>query len=74
MLDLTACPEPGCMSPAEIIERFAMGSTGGPMEHVRTRCLYKHHFFMPVEKLASPHVVDREEVTADILRWPPGDD
>ena len=73
MLDLTACPEPGCSSPAEIVDRFALRSTDGPIEHVRTRCLNGHHFFLPVAMLISPHVSGMTEMAADTLPSRPGD-
>lgn len=71
MLDLTACPEPGCMSPAEVVDRFALGSTDGPLEHVRIQCLYRHHFLMLAERLESPHTSAKANVAADVLRSPP---
>jgi hypothetical protein len=62
MLDLTYCPEPDCGSPAEIVDRYALPSTDGPIEHVAVRCLQRHWFFMPTERLATPVVVDRRDV------------
>ena len=47
MLSLLPCPEPACDSPAEVTDRMTIGSTGGPVEHVRTQCLRRHMFFMP---------------------------
>jgi hypothetical protein len=67
MLDLTACPEPSCSSPAQIFDRSALQSTDGPIEHVRIRCLNWHNFLLPVEMLTSPHAVDVPEVAADAL-------
>jgi hypothetical protein len=40
--DLVACPEPGCGATAEIVDRYALGSTDGPVSMVRTRCLGRH--------------------------------
>jgi hypothetical protein len=59
MLDLTVCPEPRCSSPAQIVDRSALQSTDGPVEHVRTRCLNRHSFLLPVEMVTSPVFVDR---------------
>jgi hypothetical protein len=74
MLDLTACPEPGCQSPAEIIDRCAFGSTDGPIEHVRIRCLYRHTFLLPAEMLRSPHqAVRRPNVETESQGLPAGD-
>jgi hypothetical protein len=52
MLSLTVCPEPGCVAPAEIVDRFVQGSTDGPIEHVRIRCVRRHWFLLPVAMLA----------------------
>jgi len=41
------CPDPECDAPAEVIDRVPFGSTAGHVEHVRTRCVRKHMFFMP---------------------------
>ena len=71
MLDLTVCPEPTCSSPAQIFDRSALESTDGPIEHVRTRCLNRHVFLLPVERLTSPHVVPVPDVPADSVPSPP---
>jgi hypothetical protein len=65
MLDLTVCPEAGCSSPAEIFDRSALPSTDGPIDHVRIRCLNRHHFLLPAERLISAHPVDMPDVAAD---------
>ncbi|HEU5107078.1 MAG TPA: hypothetical protein VFT95_00735 [Micromonosporaceae bacterium] len=52
MLSLTACPEPGCDAPAEVLDRLALPSTDGPVEHARVRCLHRHWFVLPVATLA----------------------
>jgi hypothetical protein len=65
MLDLTVCPEPGCSSPAQVLDRSALQSTDGPIEHVRILCLNRHHFLLPVEMLTSPHPAGRPDVAAD---------
>jgi hypothetical protein len=48
---LDNCPEPGCEMPAEVVDRFALPSTDGPVEHVALRCLDRHQFRMPVDGL-----------------------
>ena len=73
MLDLTACPEPTCSSPAEIFDRSALQSTDGPIEHVRIGCLNRHYFLLPVEMLTSPHAAGAPDVAADALPSPPSD-
>jgi hypothetical protein len=45
------CPDPACRVPAEILDRITLGSTGGPMEHVRTYCVRRHVFALPVERV-----------------------
>jgi hypothetical protein len=46
---LVACPE--CELPAEITERFWLGSTDGPVPHVCVSCVDGHYFRMPAERL-----------------------
>jgi hypothetical protein len=73
VLDLTVCPEPSCSSPAYIVDRSAMESTDGPIEHARTRCLNRHHFLLPVERLTSLHAADVPDAAADALPSPSAD-
>jgi hypothetical protein len=49
-MEMTTCPE--CGAVAEIVERHVLGSTDGPMEHVKVRCIERHWFFLPVSWLA----------------------
>jgi hypothetical protein len=48
-LDLVVCPE--CAAPAEVLDRFGLGSTAGTLEHVKIQCLARHWFLMPVTML-----------------------
>jgi hypothetical protein len=41
-MEVVACPEPRCAAPAEILERFALASTDGPLEHRKTICVLGH--------------------------------
>ncbi len=41
-MSLVKCPQ--CSRPAQITDRFALGSTSGPLEHVKTRCPEGHWF------------------------------
>jgi hypothetical protein len=41
-VELTACP--ACGAPAEVIDRFVLSSTHGPVEHVKTSCITGHWF------------------------------
>jgi hypothetical protein len=48
-LDLVVCPE--CAAPAEVVDRFALPSTDGDVEHVKMRCLGRHWFLLPAAAL-----------------------
>ncbi len=52
-IQLTRCPELGCSMPAEMVDRFMLASTDGPIEHVRTYCLAGHMITIPTERLAT---------------------
>jgi hypothetical protein len=52
MLELVACPDPACGTVAEIVDTVTLDSTGGPVETVRTRCLYRHTFVLPADRLS----------------------
>ena len=51
MLDLIVCPEPTCETIAEIVDRFVLESTDGPLEMARTVCLHRHIFLLPTERV-----------------------
>ena len=55
-LDLVVCPE--CAAPAEVVNRFALPSTDGPVEHATVRCVLRHWFMLPVASLPTLPVVD----------------
>ena len=48
-LDLVVCPE--CAAPAEVVDRFALPGTDGPVEHVKLTCLARHWLLLPVTAL-----------------------
>jgi hypothetical protein len=48
-MDLTTCPECGHL--AEVEWRDVLDSTDGPVEHARIRCIQRHWFLLPVERL-----------------------
>ena len=48
-MSITSCP--GCGAPAEIVERFTLASTDGPVVHVAVRCVVGHHYRMPADRL-----------------------
>ncbi len=61
--DLVGCP--GCGSTAEVIDRFPVESTAGPVEHVRISCLYGHHHFtMPAPGGQVPAATETATETA----------
>jgi hypothetical protein len=47
--ELTLCPEPNCRMVAEIVDRITLGSTDGPIEHVKTYCVQRHVFLLPTD-------------------------
>ena len=49
--DVIACPDPTCRAPARIVDRWTLGSTGGPVEHVKTGCERGHWFTPTVDSL-----------------------
>jgi hypothetical protein len=40
------CPQ--CAQPAEIIDRFTLGSSDGPLEHVKLSCRSGQHWYTPL--------------------------
>jgi hypothetical protein len=50
MFSIVGCPQ--CGRPAEILERFVLESTDGPVEHVGVACLARHRFLMPTQALS----------------------
>jgi hypothetical protein len=50
-LELVGCP--ACGAPAEVVERFVLDSTEGPIEHATVRCADRHRFTVLVERLTS---------------------
>jgi hypothetical protein len=57
-LDLVGCP--ACAAPAEVVERYVLASTDGPIEHATVLCAVRHRFTVLVERLDTSHSV-REE-------------
>jgi uncharacterized protein YbaR (Trm112 family) len=56
-LDLVACP--ACAAPAEVVERYVLDSTDGPIEHATVRCSERHRFTVLVERLVTPRAAER---------------
>ncbi len=62
-LEIVECPE--CTAPAEIVDRFVLESTAGPIEHATVLCVLRHRFTVLVERparrpSATPGTVDGE--------------
>ena len=55
---------PACAAPAEVIERYVLESTDGPIEHATVLCTDRHRFTVLVERLRTPRPT-REEAQ----RW-----
>jgi hypothetical protein len=51
-MEIVGCPD--CGAPAEVEAWSTLGSTSGPVEHVRTRCARRHWFLLPRDMLTSP--------------------
>ena len=49
-MDYALCPQ--CDLPAEVIDRFSLSSTDGPIAHVKTACLAGHVFTPPADDVA----------------------
>ena len=48
-MELGNCPEQRCHMPTEVVHRFTLSSTFGPVEHVALRCVDQHQFVMPAD-------------------------
>jgi hypothetical protein len=45
-LEIIGCPE--CAAPAEVVDRFVLESTDGPVAHAVVLCVLRHRFTMLV--------------------------
>jgi hypothetical protein len=53
---------PGCGAPAEIVDRFALDSTEGPLEHLKVWCVTGHWFTVLADNLpAAPTSPAKEQ-------------
>ena len=46
-----AIRSPSCHEPAEVLDRFSLGSTDGPMRHLKIRCAAGHWYTMPADRV-----------------------
>jgi hypothetical protein len=37
--------------PATVTDRFSLGSTDGPVEHIRIECTNRHHFMAATDSI-----------------------
>lgn len=51
VIDTTSCPE--CGEVAEVQDRDVLGSTEGPVEHIKILCVNRHWFLLPAPPPAS---------------------
>jgi hypothetical protein len=58
-MEIIGCPDPGCTSPAEVVDRWHFYSTDGPVEHLKTRCLAGHGFTVPVRPVGLDHALEQ---------------
>lgn len=49
ILRVAGCPQPGCLSPAEVYAEADLASTDGPVTLARTQCFDRHIFLLPVK-------------------------
>jgi len=63
-LDLVVCPE--CAAPAEVVDRFALPSTEGPVDHVKVQCLSRHWFLLPAAALPRVRTVSPTAQTGPV--------
>jgi hypothetical protein len=62
-LELTVCPE--CGAAAEVIDRFVLPSTHGPVAHVKLRCVTG-----PWVRVPPPASPERLASSTSLGRWP----
>jgi hypothetical protein len=64
VLRVAGCPQPGCLSPAEVYAEVDLSSTDGPLTMARTCCLHRHVFLLPVDYIPG-YVADEPGSVAD---------
>ena len=63
-LNLVVCPE--CSAPAEVVDRFDLPGTDGPVEHVKVQCLGRHWFLLPAAALPQVRTVGTTAETGPV--------
>jgi hypothetical protein len=59
---------PTCGLPAEVTDRFALGGTPGPVEHVKVVCVRRHWYTLPVEMFPIGGTVSEDTSTSGITQ------
>jgi hypothetical protein len=49
-VDIVPCPDPSCAAPAEVLDRWELWSTVGPVPHLKTLCVQMHVFTASVRR------------------------
>ena len=60
-LEIVECPE--CAAPAEVVDRFVLESTNGPIEHAIVLCVLRHRFTALMERLVSSRLPSPDGTT-----------
>lgn len=60
--EYVGCPD--CGAPAEIVDRFVLNSTDGPLEHLKLWCVMGHWFTVLTENLPATTATAEE-----VHRW-----
>jgi hypothetical protein len=55
-MEFVSCPT--CHAPAEVEPRAVLGSTSGPVAHVKVICVRRHWYLMPRDMLDPPVTAD----------------
>ena len=63
-LDLVVCPE--CAAPAQVVDRFDLAGTDGPVEHVKVQCLSRHWFTLPTAALPAVRTLSTNAHTGPV--------
>ena len=61
-------PCPQCGAPARITERFTLGGTAGPVEHLKTGCVNNHWLTPLAEMVEGARPAVSVEVPAPVAR------
>ena len=64
-MQFTYCPDPACGAVAEIVDRFALSSTDGTLDHAKVVCLHRHWFMLPAESLVTDAETADHDRTAE---------